>query len=563
MRKNYLFLFILLIFSSVVVGQKVTLTPTIVNGVSYSSGAINLGSTSISTISLSIKVEFPADPGNNGTINVYYEKATGLGSIIPPGGNGGSLFFGGGKIGLSSFIISLNSAQFNTSGGYIYAEYKSSTGVAYKSSTISVIKNGTVTPPNPTTPSEYPIQSVPYGGTPLLPQYVYNTDYGEIQSQEWVINDVVPFEGANDKKLYIAGPNTLKQKTTLKNGDINYSSKITARVVNFLPELESLYIDNNINSNQYLKEGEVPQTIIGNQATESHSVRIEGTRRNQTFTNPLYNYQWQTRTKYPLYWFNFGLAYFNSYGWNDIPGATQINYTPPITNSGMEYRRLILENPLSTASPESRRCASSNVISVVPIKNDTTKNIICCDQIVSSGDLAIPITGDHTDNYYFQWQVSENNINWEDIFGANNRNYTPVRIERGGRRGTTNDETKEQFYRRIAFNFSDNKHYSSNIIKIAFESRSTTINQSIQIYPNPTTSILNIENTRLTQTMSNIRIIDQTGNQITPNSNSVISSNLIQLNVSNLPPGIYFLNMLVTAVGSTRGYTHQTTFIKQ
>jgi hypothetical protein len=44
MRKNYLFLFILLIFSSVVVGQKVTLTPTVVNGASFSGGSINLAS---------------------------------------------------------------------------------------------------------------------------------------------------------------------------------------------------------------------------------------------------------------------------------------------------------------------------------------------------------------------------------------------------------------------------------------------------------------------------------------------------------------------------------------
>lgn len=561
MKKNYLFLFVILLYSSLVVGQKVTLTPTIVNGVGYSSGPINLGSTSISTISLSVKVEFPTDPGNNGTINLYYEKATGLGAIIPSGGNGGNLFFGGGKIGLSNFVISLNSAQFNTSGGYIYAEYKSFSGVVYKSSTIPVIKNGTVTPPNPTTPSEYPIQSVPYGGTPLLPQYVYNTNYEEIQSQEWVINDIVPFEGTNDKKLYIAGPNTLKQKTTLKNGDINYSSKIIARVVNFLPELESLNVHNNIGSNQYLKEGEAPQTIIGNQATESHSLKIEGTLRSQTFTNSLSNYQWQTRTKYPLYWFNFSLEYFNSYGWNDIPGATQINYTPPITNSGVEYRRLILENPLSTGSPESRRCASSNVISIVPLKNDTTKNIICCDQIVSSEGLAIPIIGDNTDNFFFQWQVSENNINWEDIFGANNQNYTPIKIERG-RRGTTNDETKKQFYRRIAFNFSDNKYYLSNVIQITFESSSSIPNPTIKIYPNPTASILNIECTRAGLTLSDIIINNQAGIKITPNSYSVINSNLTQLNVSNFSPGIYFINIETLANDGGRRNTLQFTFIK-
>lgn len=64
MRKNYIYLVLLLAFSTVIFAQKVTLTPTVVNGVSYSSGSINLAGVSYSTVSLGVTVEMPSIPGN-------------------------------------------------------------------------------------------------------------------------------------------------------------------------------------------------------------------------------------------------------------------------------------------------------------------------------------------------------------------------------------------------------------------------------------------------------------------------------------------------------------------
>ncbi|WPO77241.1 hypothetical protein [Flavobacterium sp. KACC 22761] len=144
MRKNY-FLCFLTLFTTMLFGQTVTLTPTTVNGTNYSSGAINLASTPYSTIALGVKVEIPANVavGDDGTLKVYFSKGPALGAGVAIGGDGGLLYFGGAKVATKSFVINLNWTDFPTSGGYIFAEYKSTK--AYNSSSIAVIKNTTMT----------------------------------------------------------------------------------------------------------------------------------------------------------------------------------------------------------------------------------------------------------------------------------------------------------------------------------------------------------------------------------------------------------------------------------
>lgn len=554
MRKNYMYL-VLLLFSTIMFGQKVTLTPTVVNGSNVNTGPINLGGSITSAVSLNIKVETPTNSPDNGTISIYYEKSPALGANIARGGNGVFLNFGGGKIGIINFVIYLDSADFNTSGGNIYAEYKNYAGVAYKSSSIAVIKNA-ISPPPPPLPYKY-IEIVPFGGTPLLPLF---HEYSYVVSQEWVSGEKIiplgtPFYQGVD----------LQEKTTFDDGRVSYSGKINFNVVNFLPQLENLYVDNTITGNQYLTVGQVPEMITGNEPTESHTIKATGSgrQRDQIVTNSLknYNIQWQSRIKYPSTWNNMAAVFFSMYGWTDISGATQMNYLPPQTNTGMEYRRLILEDPNDKSSY--RRCAASNVIEIIPLVTNDTKNTICCDQTVPSGALASPLTGNFYNESCYQWLVSENNLDWTHIKDATNKNYTPTEIIKIVPRGVINSNPKIQYYRRILFNYPNNINYTSNTVQINFESRERTTNQSLKIYPNPTESILNIENINPALTLLNIKISDQTGNTVIPNSNSFINSNLVQLNVSNLPPGIYFLNMAIIAEGASRSYPHQSTFIKQ
>lgn len=546
---------VLLLFSTIMFGQKVTLTPTVVNGSNVNTGPINLGGSITSAVSLNIKVETPTNSPDNGTISIYYEKSPALGANIARGGNGVFLNFGGGKIGIINFVIYLDSADFNTSGGNIYAEYKNYAGVTYKSSSIAVIKDG-ISPPPPPVPYKY-IEIVPYGGTPILPLF---HEYSYVASQEWVNN--------GDQIIQLGSPFyqgvDLREKTTFNDGSITYSGKINYNVVNFLPQLENLYVDNTITSNQYLTVGQVPEMITGNEPTESHTIKAtsSGRQRDQIVTNSLknYNIQWQSRIKYPATWNNMAAVFFSMYGWTDISGATQMNYLPPQTNTGMEYRRLILEDPNDKSSY--RRCAASNVIEIIPLIADATKNTICCDQTINWGALASPLTGNFYTESCYQWLISENNLDWTPIKNATNQNYTPTQIIEIGR-GTISSNPKIQYYRRILLHYPKNINYISNTTQVNFESRENTTNHSLKIYPNPAESILNIENINSTLTISNITISNQNGNTVIPNSSSFINSNLVQINVSNLPSGIYFINMYIIVQGATRGYTHQATFLKQ
>lgn len=537
-------------------GQKVTLTSTVVNGANVNTGPINLGGSTSSTISLNVKVETPTNSPDNGTISIYYEKSPALGANIARGGNGVFLNFGGGKIGIINFVIYLDSADFNTSGGNIYAEYKNYAGATYKSSNIAVIKDG-ISPPPPPLPYKY-IEIVPYGGTPILPLF---HEYSYVASQEWV-------SGEQIKPIPLGTPfyqgADLREKTTFNDGGITYSGNINFQVVNFLSQLENLYVDNTITGNQYLTAGQIPEMIVGNEPTESHTIKVQGGRRdgNQTITNSLknYNIQWQSRIKYPSTWNNMGAVFFSMYGWRDISGATQMNYLPPQTNTGMEYRRLILEDPNDKSSY--RRCAASNVIEIIPLIADATKNTICCDQKINWSTLASQLTGNFYNESCYQWLVSENNLDWTPVKNAINQNYIPTQIiER--RIYVFDSNPKIQYYKRILFHYPNNINYTSNTVQINFESRESTTHQSLKIYPNPTESILNIENINSTLTILDVKINNQTGNTVIPNNTLFINSNLVQLNVSNLPSGIYFINMSIIADGANRGYTHQATFIKQ
>jgi len=529
---------VLLLFSTIMFGQKVTLTPTVVNGSNVNNGPINLGGSTSSTISLNVKVETPTNSPDNGTISIYYEKSPALGANIARGGNGVFLNFGGGKIGIINFVIYLDSADFNTSGGNIYAEYKNYAGATYKSSNIAVIKDGT-SPPPPPLPYKF-IEIVPYGGTPILPLF---HEYSYVASQEWAYGDQIIQPGS---PFYQGGE--LREKTTFDDGTISYSGKVIFNIVNFLPQFDNLYVNNTITGNQYLTTGQVPEMIVGNEPTESHTIKATGggRQRDQSVRNSLksYNIQWQSRIKYPSTWTNMSAVFFSMYGWRDISGATQMNYLPPQTNTGMEYRRLILEDPNDKSSY--RRCAASNVIEIIPLIANATKNTICCDQTVSSDNLASPLNGDFHNFSYYQWLVSQDNVNWDPIQNGTTQNYTPTPLMEDTRRTPS---FQIQYYRRILFDYEKSTNYTSNTVQINFEARANNTNESIKIFPNPATSIINIEDTN-NRTYggsqlegASIIITNFFGNIVNSNNFTLVNSKLATVDISNLPAAIYIVNI--------------------
>jgi hypothetical protein len=557
MKKNYIFLILLLILNFHLFGQTITITPTVINGTNISSGPLNLGSTTTSIISIDVKAQFPTIQNNNGSINIFYKKEDNSYPIIPSGGNGGYLFFGGGQIGLMHFTIYLNANDFNTSGGYLYAEYKTSSGITYKSSNVAIIKNSITSPP-PVNPSpETLIQYIPHAATPLLP-VLFRYFYNDIESQKWIFTYSSPSEYPYNNKLYTPGITSLKQKTVFKDANIatDYSPTITTNVVNFFFNYENLSVDNKINSNQYLINDEDPLTIEGNQAYESHSAIISGSTRPQTISNPLNNYQWQTRPKIPLLWENYNYEYLYLYDWKDIPNATGKNYIPPKTNKAMEYRRLVLENSSQYSITGIKKSSASNVITIMPITNNS-QNTICCNQTLKMSETANPIIGSSMNGaIFYQWQISSDESNWEDIFGENKQNFTPKYIYTEGSPIETNNiiYSKNQYYRRIAYDFSSKEYYISNNIQTSFTNESDM--STIKIYPNPTTTTLNIQSDIMNLTNSNITITNTLGVLANTPNPTLVNQNLLNVDVSNLTFGTYFIRI---KVGRN---TFQFTFIK-
>jgi hypothetical protein len=536
MKKTAIILLFILFCNPKSFGQTVSINSLVVNNVSVNStDPINIHPSAITTISLSTQVLFTIPQGNNGTIDVYYRKNNNSPVVTASGGSGGFLQFNGGNSATRSFVITLNPAQFDPTGGYIYSEYKTSTGTTYKSVNIPIVKiipDINIPPSDPNNAS----QTVPYGGIPLLPSFV---NYYNISSQDWVDNaNNIVLSDRNGWLLY--NTVTIRQRTIFIDGRIQYEpQKMNITVSKFLPNLSRLFVNNVISNNMYVPIGQNPQAIIGNQASESHSTA------SGTVTNTLSNYQWQSRVIYPFWWGNFseGLAL---YGWQDIPGATQTNYTPSSPIRGMEYRRLVLESPNNTSIY--RNCAASNIITVYPVDNKNIGNTICCDQNVLYNANANPIIGSSLPGaVIYKWQSSFDGIDWQ--YCSTGKDYTPVKFTSGRRPYVGNIK-----YRRLVLDYSTNLYYLSNEINIFYSSLSSKIsnkkdektdlanNSSMTIYPNPSASIITVDGIDNISTFK-VKVIDLTGKTVIYKESNHSKSELLQLDISMLPNGIYTLEL--------------------
>ena len=230
-----------------------------------------------------------------------------------------------------------------------------------------------------------------------------------------------------------------------------------------------------------------------------------------------------------------------------------MNYTPAKSDSALEYRRLLIEDPTNTFSL--RRCAASNVIEVVPYENNPAKNSICCDQTISGNTPLNQLTGNTLYNATFQWLFSKDNINWAPILGATGQNYTPT---------SSNPETTyfqaTHYYKRVLYDFANNKNYMSNVAQINFEVRPN--NEAVLLFPNPATTLITL-NTPGRIINNGIVIVDSTGNTVTPAEIIRRSPNMVHLDISNLRPGIYFLEASLSISGDSRVDIYKTKFIKQ
>ncbi|MCD0468906.1 T9SS type A sorting domain-containing protein [Flavobacterium sp. JAS] len=603
MRKNYFYLLFLFLSTTISFAQKVTITPTSVNGSNVNAGPINLASVPYSSVSLGVKVEIPdgASVDDQGTIKIYYMNSVAIGPNVAIGGDGGALYFGGAKVANRSFTINLNWADFQTSGGFIYAEYKnmnSPSGAVFKSAYLSVIKNATVTTgtnlnppadaPNPTkiTNTLCCDQTVrlgekpaPVTGTTYLNPY-QNEPYGINSSWQAAGLGSVRFISNNRSTLEIDNITELGKSTVTRSLGYNYggqfpnkSNSVTITVVPSPITPNEIRINASINTDGSSEINNAnPKDIFGDNSSINLNILQDPfyvPKRGDTNVM-IDKYEWEYRIT--------NGTTEDSSSWITIPNQSSPSLNSsylPRSNSDKDnfylLRRIAIYQNLKIAS-------NSLKISLRAIRDNNT---ICCDQTleVSSSNIVerpSTITGTTTvsnkNTYlFYQWQsqtVTERGAkfsNWTNIPYATSKDYFPSTPEFVPGVGRNQPTVPTYNYRRIATdNIYTGETYYSNEVSL-IPSTNVYSTSTLKIYPNPATSIINIENTYnrtggIDLNDANINIVNITGNIVNLNDFTKITPTLISINVSNLVNGIYFIN--VSNNRSGRSYTEQFTFIK-
>jgi hypothetical protein len=171
-------------------------------------------------------------------------------------------------------------------------------------------------------------------------------------------------------------------------------------------------------------------------------------------------------------------------------------------------------------------------------------NNICCDQVNVTGEFASPIIG-HDSGSFFQWQVSGNGVNFNNIYDANYAYYVPSRPI------SIRGETKiKLFYRRISrdtFYGTSPLFYNkiSNVVSVEFllntnrmKEKEDETEQSLDISPNPFSSNININSSTDISGYS-LEIYDVTGKVIL--NQSKLDGFLNIVDTSYFKSGFYLL----------------------
>ncbi|MET3026818.1 T9SS type A sorting domain-containing protein [Flavobacterium sp. UW10123] len=606
MKKNYLFLIATLMLNTLMFAQTVILTPTAVNNTNVNSGPINLSSIPTSTISLNVKVDIPSNVAvsDYGTLKIYYSNSSVLNANVTSGGDSGTLFFGGGRTATRSIVINLFWSDFSTSGGFIFAEYKNPAGTAYRSSNLAVIKNSSVnsgTTLNPPADAPNPTkiantlccnQTVrlgdkpqPITGSKFLNPYE-NEPYGIKAS--WETNGIPRppnFLNVDNINHNI----TLDHTTAL--GSFTVKRMLGYRYLNDYPNTSNLItitvVPSPISSNYIgLFNGSSPNADGYYEFSSVGTINLSGNSP-QVNLNILNNpnhipQRGDDLANVESYRWEYKDIKYNSNPWITIPNENSASadfFAPePQRSEDIYYliRRIAIYKNISRVSEELK----------ILVRGIRFNNTICCDQslkIIDKNNFEKPLTINGStpliDNSSiegtnfsirstsFQWQVRNLNrtsSEWVDILNATDKDYLPTQTllvkESGNRGGGYIFDTNYQ-YRRIVksnYNVYNNKWISGTL---ASYSNETSLNgiynePTISLFPNPTSSILNIQSP-LNLTNSEIIISNITGNIVNHNNYSIINSNLISINVSNFATGTYFITIQTNYLKITQ------TFIKQ
>ncbi|RYJ37365.1 Por secretion system C-terminal sorting domain-containing protein [Flavobacterium anhuiense] len=604
MKKNYLLLIATLMLNALMFAQTVTLTPTAVNNTNVNSGPINLASLPNSTISLNIKVDIPSNVAVNdqGTLTVYYSNLSTSNANVAAGGNGGNLYFGGGKTATRSMVINLYWSDFLTSGGFIFAEYKTPAGTAYRSSNLAVIKNSTMSSGTTLNPPADAPNPTKIPNSLCCNQIVRLGDKPQIITGSKFLNPYEKEPYGISSKWETKGNASLNIKADFVNQTLDIDHITSPENFTVKRSLGYVYGNQYPNTSNTVTITVVPSPILTNDIMTNDTPNSDGIYElSSVKTLNLYGFNSMINlnilqdpnhthqrgdnvVRVDSYKWEYKDNRLYSNPWIAIPNenGSDINFSAPsqIPNSeDINYlvRRIAIYKNVSRVSNEIK----------ILVRALRYNNTICCDQILKiqsetsfenpktiDGSIAEAITPieegiNFRVNYVtYQWQsLSKENgyssSTWTNIPGATSKDYLPsqtLTVVRD-RRGKYNF-AKSYIYRRIAYiNYSVLKNKLITKTALSYSNESSidgSVDQAfIQLYPNPATSILNIEST-VDISNSKVTISNITGNILNSNNFSIINPKLISINVSNFITGTYFITIENQNLGLV-----QRTFIKQ
>ncbi|MBU7570095.1 MAG: T9SS type A sorting domain-containing protein [Flavobacterium sp.] len=334
---NFFLLSLLLFFASLSYGQTytVTMSNVYVNNQWVNQGsAISFGANDIITVKLSVDVY--SSTGNSGTLNVYYQRGSSYEPIVPSGGYGGTITGSGSR----NFTIELNGAQFDASGGFIFAQFAVSghNGAVPRSSNWPVIKPGAPPISNNsivgTQTKFYGLSATITGTTPSGGNGSYFYQWQKNTTGSW--SNIV---GAHEQNYIteLLTQTTQFRRIVMSNGTSDHTSgAVVVTIVNSLP-----ITNNSISGNQTINEGNTASFITGTSPSGGSGPES-------------YRYVWQKKS--------------GNSTWTIIPNASSQNYSPGTPFVTTHYRRIVKSgNAVDITSNE----VTITVIPAPPIQNNT------------------------------------------------------------------------------------------------------------------------------------------------------------------------------------------------
>lgn len=583
MKKSTIILFLIALFYNIPsFGQTVTTSITLVNNTNVNStDPINLGTNAVSNISLATNVSLPSAQNDSypGTITIYYQKNTSSPAIVPQGGNGGNLLFLGGTSVSRNFNITLDATQFDLTGGFLYTEYKSYSGVKYKSSNVSIIKSSGGGSPVDISSASNTLccnQTIRYGDKP-------NVITGSVAPNNIMVSWSIS-SGSSSSNIEIPNTidfdylfNTITTTRTFQSGGYTKKSNTITTTVVPSPILSNIIsVNMPLNTDGYAEFSSLKGIDIYTSASKVNlNILQDPFHINQRGDNyaDIDGFQWEFTNidkNNPIY----GKKNWTSIANNNSASLSSFNPLPNSTSGDNYYlvRGIASYNGIKRVSNELK----------IMTRTLRYNNTICCDQTLkttSSTTIENPstITGstpvysnpnlDPNNSYYsisYQWQsqkISRSIEAWIDIIGATSKDYSPLPLTTivNTRNGTISVEATYN-YRRIAkFTYtgfingiwsSASESCYSNESNLGFSVDNTP--PDVTIYPNPVSTILNVAS--IHDSLNNttkISIANSVGGVVNSNNFSLISPNLINIDVSNLLMGTYF----ITIQTETRNYS--------